>query len=164
MQKRMETSSTQSKLKRKARWRPSEHTTPNPYLSKNLKTTNFLNTIPMELKQATAGTMESGDIMIQIAPCEKEGLNIDLQSSVAYQFGDQIRKVIAETIEGLGITRAEVHATDKSYGQRRVERLTPKNFLTYETTKKNYDVRAGKQPRYDAGCIYISSRLNNARP
>ena len=27
----------------------------------------------MELKQATAGTMESGDIMIQIAPCEKEG-------------------------------------------------------------------------------------------
>lgn len=97
----------------------------------------------MELKQATAGTMESGDIMIQIAPCEKEGLNIDLQSSVAYQFGDQIRKVIAETLEGLGITRAEVHATDKgaldctiratrhcgcrkSYGQRRVERLTPK--------------------------------------
>lgn len=67
----------------------------------------------MELKQATAGTMESGDIMIQIAPCEKEGLNIDLQSSVAYQFGDQIRKVIAETLEGLGITHAEVHATDK---------------------------------------------------
>ena len=67
----------------------------------------------MELKHATAGTMESGDIMIQIAPCEKEGLNIDLQSSVAYQFGDQIRKVIAETLEGLGITRAEVHATDK---------------------------------------------------
>ena len=57
--------------------------------------------------------MESGDIMIQIAPCEKEGLNIDLQSSVAYQFGDQIRKVIVETLEGLGITRAEVHATDK---------------------------------------------------
>ena len=82
--------------------------------------------------------MESGDIMIQIAPCEKEGLNIDLQSSVAYQFGDQIRKVIAETLEGLGITRAEVHATDKgaldcgcrkSYGQRRVERLTPKKLF-----------------------------------
>ena len=86
--------------------------------------------------------MESGDIMIQIAPCEKEGLNIDLQSSVAYQFGDQIRKVIVETLEGLGITRARhrqgrarLHyprtrhrGCRESYGQRRVERLTPKLF------------------------------------
>lgn len=67
----------------------------------------------MELKQATAGTMESGDIMIQIAPTDHEGLEIQLQSSVAYQFGDQIRHVIEETLTGLGITRAEVHATDK---------------------------------------------------
>ena len=67
----------------------------------------------MELKQATAGTMESGDIMIQIAPRKAEGLDIQLQSSVAYQFGDQIRSVIADTLHGLGITQAEVHATDK---------------------------------------------------
>lgn len=67
----------------------------------------------MEIKQATAGTMESGDIMIQIAPSDREGLHIQLQSSVAYQFGDQIRQVIADTLEGLGITQAEVHATDK---------------------------------------------------
>ncbi len=52
----------------------------------------------MELKQATAGTMESGDIMIQIAPTDHEGLEIQLQSSVAYQFGDQIRHVIEETL------------------------------------------------------------------
>ena len=63
----------------------------------------------MELKQATAGTMESGDIMIQIAPADHEGLDIQLQSSVAFQFGDQIR----ETLTGLGITKADVHATDK---------------------------------------------------
>ena len=50
----------------------------------------------MELKQATAGTMESGDIMIQIAPADHEGLDIQLQSSVAFQFGDQIREVIRE--------------------------------------------------------------------
>ncbi len=67
----------------------------------------------MELKMATAGTMESGDIMIQLAPSEREGLDIHLQSSVAYQFGDQIRKVIRETLEGLGVTQAEVYATDK---------------------------------------------------
>lgn len=57
--------------------------------------------------------MESGDIMIQIAPRQGEGLDIQLQSSVAYQFGDQIRSVIRDTLEGMGITSAEVHATDK---------------------------------------------------
>ncbi len=67
----------------------------------------------MELKQATAGTLESGDILIQIAPTDREGLDIQLQSSVAYQFGDQIKSVISDTLLGLGITRAEVHATDK---------------------------------------------------
>ena len=67
----------------------------------------------MELRQATAGTMESGDIMIQIAPSQSDGLDIHLQSSVAYQFGDQIKAVIRDTLEGLGIPRAEVHATDK---------------------------------------------------
>lgn len=67
----------------------------------------------MELKQATAGTMESGDIMIQIAPSDSEGLDIQLQSSVAYQFGDQIRHVIEDTLKELGVTCAVVHATDK---------------------------------------------------
>lgn len=67
----------------------------------------------MELKQATAGTMESGDIMIQIAPTDRPGLNVELQSSVEYQFGDQIRQVITETLTSLGVTQADVHATDK---------------------------------------------------
>ena len=57
--------------------------------------------------------MESGDIMIQIAPSTREGLDIQLQSSVAYQFGDQIKAVISDTLTSLGVTRAEVHATDK---------------------------------------------------
>ena len=67
----------------------------------------------MELKQATAGTMETGDIMIQIAPTDRPGLNVELQSSVEYQFGDQIRQVITETLTSLGVTQADVHATDK---------------------------------------------------
>ena len=67
----------------------------------------------MELKTSTAGTMESGDIMIQIAPTDRPGLNVELQSSVEYQFGDQIRQVITETLTSLGVTQADVHATDK---------------------------------------------------
>ncbi len=67
----------------------------------------------MELKTAMAGTMESGDILIQIAPTEGEGLNIELQSSVSYQFGNQIKKVITDTLKELGVTKAQVNATDK---------------------------------------------------
>lgn len=60
-----------------------------------------------------AGTLESGDIFIQIAPNDNAGLHIDLESTVAYQFGDQIKKVITETLQSLGIDQAEVKATDK---------------------------------------------------
>lgn len=65
------------------------------------------------MNKAYAGTLESGDIMIQIEPSEKEGLNITLDSTVAYQFGEQIKKVITETLKDLGITSANVTATDK---------------------------------------------------
>ena len=67
----------------------------------------------MELKNAFAGTLESGDIMIQIIPSDAEGLDIRLESSVAYQFGEQIKKVIRETLEEQGVTKAVVTATDK---------------------------------------------------
>ena len=67
----------------------------------------------MELKTAMAGTLESGDIMIRISAAEKPGLTVNLRSSVALQFGDQIRKVIEETLEGLDIRDAVVDATDK---------------------------------------------------
>ena len=65
----------------------------------------------MEIKNAVAGTLESGDIMIQIAPAD--GLQVDLQSSVAAQFGRQIKALITETLTGLGIDNAYVKATDK---------------------------------------------------
>ena len=65
----------------------------------------------MEIKNAVAGTMESGDILIQIAP--GDGLHVDLQSSVEAQFGSQIRAVITDTLKELGIENASVKATDK---------------------------------------------------
>lgn len=67
----------------------------------------------MDIQEASAGTLESGDILVRIAPADKSGLDINLESSVAYQFGDQIKKVIRETLEGLGIEDAIVKATDK---------------------------------------------------
>ena len=65
----------------------------------------------MEIKNAVAGTLESGDIMVQIAP--GDGLQVDLQSSVAAQFGRQIKALTTETLTGLGIDNAYVKATDK---------------------------------------------------
>ena len=67
----------------------------------------------MELKDSLAGTLESGDILIQIAPSENDTLEIELDSTVAYQFGNQIKKVIAETLHERGIDKAHVKATDK---------------------------------------------------
>ncbi|MBQ7984230.1 MAG: citrate lyase acyl carrier protein [Bacteroidales bacterium] len=67
----------------------------------------------MEVKEAFAGTLESGDIFIQIAPTDQKGVQIDLDSTVKYQFGNQIKKVITETLQGLGIENAAVKATDK---------------------------------------------------
>ena len=63
------------------------------------------------MKEAVAGTLESGDIMIKIGP--GKGLDVELQSSVAAQFGRQIKSVITETLEGLGIKDAHVEAVDK---------------------------------------------------
>ena len=63
------------------------------------------------MKEAVAGTLESGDILVNIGP--GEGLQVDLQSSVAAQFGRQIKAVITETLEGLDIHDAHVQAIDK---------------------------------------------------
>ena len=47
----------------------------------------------MELKQpAAAGTLESGDILIELEPNEGKGLTIRLDSTVANQFGKRIKQ------------------------------------------------------------------------
>ena len=63
------------------------------------------------MKESTAGTLESGDILIQLSP--GEGMEIELQSSVAAQFGRQIKEVISETLKGLGVNDVYVKAVDK---------------------------------------------------
>ena len=67
----------------------------------------------MKVKNAQAGTLESGDILIQISPAEEPGLTVNLDSTVAYQFGRQIEALIRETLPERGIENAIVDATDK---------------------------------------------------
>lgn len=60
-----------------------------------------------------AGTMESSDIIVRIEPSDREGIDLNLESAVMQQFGNQIRKVILETLEDLGVKNAVVNAVDK---------------------------------------------------
>ena len=64
------------------------------------------------MKNAVAGTMESSDILVTVQPSE-QGITIDLTSTVEEQFGRQIRQVIREALEQLGVENAEVTAVDK---------------------------------------------------
>ena len=65
------------------------------------------------IKVSMAGTVESSDIQVIIEPKEEVGIQVELKSSVEKQFGKQIRKVIVETLEKLGVNSAKVIATDK---------------------------------------------------
>ena len=60
-----------------------------------------------------AGTLESSDITIHIEDNEGKGIEIGLKSTVENQFGNQIRKVIYETLQELEVKDALVCATDK---------------------------------------------------
>ena len=67
----------------------------------------------MELHHTgVAGTMESGDIYVEIEPGRTD-VSIDLDSTVGSQFGSQIRRVIADTLRECGVSGASVRAVDK---------------------------------------------------
>ena len=60
-----------------------------------------------------AGTLESSDISISIERNDNKGIEIQLKSTVENQFGGQIRKVILEKLQELGVTDALIRANDK---------------------------------------------------
>jgi len=62
--------------------------------------------------RAMAGTLESGDIMIVIDK-GNNGVEIELSSIVEKQFGEQIRRVILETIKSVGVGNAKITANDR---------------------------------------------------
>lgn len=67
----------------------------------------------MQIKNsAFAGTLESGDIMISLEKGEN-GIEIDLNSTVEKQFGEQIREVIKKTLIGFNATDVKVVAKDR---------------------------------------------------
>lgn len=67
----------------------------------------------MEIKQtALAGTVESSDIQITLSQ-GTNGIEIDLDSTVAKLYGNQIKKVITDTLKAYEIENVHVKAVDK---------------------------------------------------
>jgi len=64
-------------------------------------------------KPSKAGTMESNDIYVMLMPNPKGGIEINLQSIVMKQFGEEIQRVIIEEFKELGVKNVIVTAQDK---------------------------------------------------
>lgn len=65
-------------------------------------------------KPAQAGTLESSDALISLFPGETgQGVQINVESIVKEQFGDQIRQTVRDFIDNLGITDILVTIKDR---------------------------------------------------
>lgn len=64
------------------------------------------------LKPAVAGTLESSDAMVTVEPGE-EGIDLELSSTVIHQYGNEIKKVVMETLGRLSIENVKITVVDK---------------------------------------------------
>ncbi len=65
------------------------------------------------VKEALAGTLESSDLLVKVAPVAEDRLEIVIESEVMRQFGAQIRKVVEETLARLGVVAGQIVVEDK---------------------------------------------------
>ena len=64
------------------------------------------------LRCASAGTLESSDVYVEIAPADN-GIEIDLNSVVQAQFGDDILAVVREVLADCGVENAKLTIQDR---------------------------------------------------
>ena len=65
------------------------------------------------LKTAMVGTLESNDVLITLSPNQGNGIQIELDSIVAAQFGESIRRTVRQVLQEFDVTDADVHLQDK---------------------------------------------------
>jgi len=63
------------------------------------------------VRSASAGTMESSDVYVEIEPAQ--GLEVQLESVVQEQFGQEIRTVVQEVLAECGVEKANVRVIDR---------------------------------------------------
>ncbi len=64
------------------------------------------------LKPAVAGTLESSDCQVMVQPGNGE-IEFELESAVLNQFGNQIKKVVLDTLENLDVNNIKISVVDK---------------------------------------------------
>lgn len=62
-------------------------------------------------KAAVAGTLESSDALIRVEPAE--GLDLEINSSVGKQFGEQIEATVKAVLSQFNVTDAQIIVEDK---------------------------------------------------
>ena len=63
-------------------------------------------------KNASAGTMESSDVYVEIEP-GTDGIQLEVDSVVIRQFGDAIRAVVKDVLAEQGVESANVRIVDR---------------------------------------------------
>ena len=63
------------------------------------------------VRNAAAGSMESSDAMVTVSP-GKEGIRIELGSTVYVQFGRQIENLVRQVAEEAGVENADIKVQD----------------------------------------------------
>ena len=64
------------------------------------------------LRKATAGTMESSDVYVEITP-QSNGLVVELESVVKAQFGASILHTVEDVLRECGVENALVRIADR---------------------------------------------------
>ncbi|QDX30239.1 citrate lyase acyl carrier protein [Dickeya poaceiphila] len=64
------------------------------------------------IKEALAGTFESSDLLVKVAPAEGQ-LTVVINSEVIKQFGAQITQVVNDTLAALGVKAGTIVVDDK---------------------------------------------------
>ena len=64
------------------------------------------------IRRAAAGTLESSDVYVEIEPCEA-GIELELDSVVIQQFGEDIRRVAHEVLAQQGVQNAKLRLVDR---------------------------------------------------
>jgi len=65
------------------------------------------------IKEAVAGTLESNDLLVKVAPGESGRRDIVIHSQVIKQFGKQIERVVKDTLDKLAVTEGAIVIEDK---------------------------------------------------
>jgi len=65
------------------------------------------------IKAATAGSLESSDVLVTVSPAAGAGVEYKIESIVIKQFGTRIRSVTEEVVTAAGLKAAAVHVQDR---------------------------------------------------